>query len=116
MWARSARLPIKATTWVSLGRTSCLRTLNSSTSSTGSGSSVTANKEKLQRPQQAPEDDLNLRDDVHSDPASSSPFSEFIEPRPIQSLNIRNRIEKMEKPGSVFGRYFKGGFDEDLLR
>ena len=44
------------------------------------------------------------------------PYSEFIEPVPIQSLNIKARIETMEKPGSIFNRYFLASFDKDLLK
>lgn len=46
----------------------------------------------------------------------TAPYTEFVEPTPIQSLNIQKKIETMEKPGSIFNKYYLGSFDKDLLR
>ncbi|KAJ6221492.1 hypothetical protein RDWZM_000037 [Blomia tropicalis] len=45
----------------------------------------------------------------------SQRYSKFIEPVPIQSLNVRDNIEKLEKPGSILNSHFSGHYDKDLL-
>lgn len=58
--------------------------------------------------------DQSFANEILQTQTSSS--SKFIQPTEIKSLNVRNRIETIEKHGSIFKNFFLGFIDNDILK
>jgi len=47
---------------------------------------------------------------------ADSSYSKFVEPVPIDHLDITHNIEKVQKNGSLFNGYVLGEWDKDLIK